>query len=213
MIKAVIFDFWGTLFYENIKGVRPFRKFAKIIGKNIDDYSYLKIFESHIMKERHLNLNIAVENLLKELNINYNKKLILKLTALLKKEGTIEKPYPETFEVLKKLKTNYKLGLITNTYYYSFKKIEQMFDITNYFDVILKSYETKILKPDPKIYEIMLNKLKVQRDEVLMVGDSLKDDVQAAEKIGIKGLLIDRNDKYPTYQNRIKSLEELRKYL
>ena len=213
MIKAIIFDFWGTLFYENVRGVHPFRKFAKIIRKNIDDYSYLKIFENHIMKEKYLNLNIAVENLLKELNVSYNKKLILELTVLLKKKRTIEKPYPETFGVLKKLKTNYKLGLITNTYYYSFKKIEQGFDITNYFDIILKSYETKILKPNPKIYEMMLNKLKVKKDEVLMVGDSLKDDIQAAEKFGIRGILIDRKGKNPEYPNRITSLEQLKKFL
>ena len=50
---------------------------------------------------------------------------------------------------------------------------------------------------------------KVKKDEVIMVGDSLPDDVKAAEKFGIKGILLDRRNRYPKYKNRITSLKEL----
>jgi putative hydrolase of the HAD superfamily len=135
------------------------------------------------------------------------------LTNLLKKEGTSQKPYPDTLKVLNELKEGYVLGLITNTYYYAYKQLNERFKIDCLFDVVLKSYEIGILKPDPKIFEIMLRKLKVKSDEALMIGDSLEDDVKAAENFGIKGILIDRKNKYPSYKNRIVSLEELKKFL
>ena len=37
--------------------------------------------------------------------------------------------------------------------------------------------------------------------------------VLAAEKIGIRAVLIDRNNKYPDYKNRITSLNELNRFL
>jgi len=214
MIKAIIFDLWGTLFYDDIKGKHPFKIFAERIGQDFEDYGYLKIFEKHLMQEKHYNLEIPIRLILKELGIQANDKLISKLIGLLKKKGVSPKPYPETMETLKELKRqNYKLGLVTNTFYHSYKRLNDKFKIDSLFDVILKSYETGILKPDPKVFKLMLKKLKVKKTEALMVGDSLEDDVKAAEKFGIKGILVDRKNKYPNYKNRIFSLEELWRFL
>lgn len=58
----------------------------------------------------------------------------------------------------------------------------------------------------------MIKELKVKKDEALMVGDSLKDDIQAAENFGIKGILIDRKGKHPDYPNRITSLDQIDKF-
>ncbi len=214
MIKAIIFDLWGTLFYDDVKGKHPFKIFAERIGQDFEDYGYLKIFEKHLMQEKHYNLEIPVRLILKELGIQANDKLISELIGLLKKKGVSPKPYPETMETLKELKRqNYKLGLVTNTFYHSYKRLNDKFKIDSLFDVILKSYETGILKPDPKIFKLMLKKLKVRKTEALMVGDSLEDDVKAAEKFGIKGILVDRKNKYLNYENRISSLEELWRFL
>ncbi len=215
MIKAVIFDLWGTLFYDEVRGEHPFRKFAKKINQNFDDYEFLKIFEKYLMLEKHYNLKIPIENLLKELGISYNKKLILGLIKLLERRRTSQKkPYPETLKILGELKKGgYKLSLITNTFYYSFQQLNKRFNITKLFDVILKSYEIGILKPNSRVFKIMLEKLKVKRNEVLMIGDSLKDDIEPAKKFGIKAILIDRKNKYLNYPNKIKSLNELNKFL
>jgi len=213
MIKAIIFDLWGTLFYEDVKGKHPFRLFAEKIGQNFDDYNYLKIFEKHLMLEKHYDLTVPVKLILMEFKIRATTKLVSELTYLLKKEGASQKPYQETFEVLNRLKENYLLGLITNTYYYAYKQLNEKFKTDSLFNVVLKSYETGILKPNPKNFEIMLKKLKVKKNEVLIVGDSLEDDVKAAEKFRIKGILIDRKNKYSSYENRICSLKELKKFL
>jgi len=214
MIKAIIFDLWGTLFYENVKGKHPLKIFAEKIGQNFEDYNYLKIFEKHLMLKKHYNLEIPVRLLLEEFNIKPTNRLMSVLVELLKKKRFSQKPYPEVMRVLKEIKKQgYRIGLITNTYYYAYKMLNEKFKIESLFDVILKSYEVGILKPNPKIFKIMLKKLKIEPSKSLMVGNSLKDDIKPAERLGIKGILIDRENRYPSYKNRITSLRELWKFL
>ena len=213
MIKAIIFDCWDTLFGHQLKKPHPFSIFAERIGKSLQDYEFLKIFEKHFMLEKHYKLEVPIIELLNGLDIKHTDKLVDELKRILEEALRSQKSFPETLRVLSELKKNYKLGLISNTFYQSFEGLEQKFRVQEIFDVILKSYETKILKPNPKIFEVMIKELKINKDEALMVGDSLKDDVQASEKFGIKGILIDRKEKHPEYPNRITSLEQITKFL
>lgn len=213
MIKAIIFDCWDTLFEHQSKKPHPFSIFAGRIGKSLQDYEFLKIFEKHFMLEKHYKLEVPIRGLLEELDIKYTEKLIAELKGILEEASHSNEAFPETLKVLGELKKNYKLGLISNTFYQTFEGLEQKFRLYGIFDVILKSYETKILKPHPKIFEIMIKELNVKKSEALMVGDSLKDDIQAAETFGIKGILIDRKEKHPKYPHRITSLEQINKFL
>lgn len=213
MIKAIIFDCWDTLFGNPSQKIHPFSRFAERIGKSLQDYEFLKSFEKHFMLEKHNHLETPIKELLDELKIKSTEKLIGELKEILEEALSSPKAFPETLKVLNELKKKYKLGLISNTFYQSFERLEDKFKVNKKFDVILKSYETKMLKPNPKIFEMMIKTLKVDKNEALMVGDSLKDDVQAAEKFGIGGILIDRKNKYPEYPNRITSLEQLGEFL
>jgi 2-haloalkanoic acid dehalogenase type II len=212
MTKALVFDCWGTLFYTDLKP-HPAAVFAEKIGKNIHDYAFVKTFEKHFMLEKHYTYETPVRDLLKELNIPLLDSRVKKLAEDLEKVLDFTKAYPDTLESLKKLGKDYKLGMITNTDYLSFKKLDELFGVDKIFDTITKSYEIGILKPTPGIFEATLSKLHVNKNEAIMVGDSLKDDVEAAKIAGIRGVLIDRKNKYPNYSNKIMSLNELQKYL
>lgn len=212
MIKAIIFDCWNTVFYTDLKP-HPFAAFAEKIGRNIQDYDFLKIFEAHFMLERYSKVEIPINAILNELKILPNEKLQKELKLILEEGFQYIKAYPETVDILEKLKRKYKLGMITNTDYLGFQALEKRFDLNRYFDVVLKSYETSLLKPNARIFELVLKRLNVRKDEVLMVGDSLKDDVEAAEHFGIRAVLIDRKNKYPDYSKRITSLNDLQRFL
>jgi len=71
-------------------------------------------------------------------------------------------------------------------------------------------------KPDLKAFLAVLEKMAVNPDETVMVGDSLEKDVLPAKAIGIKAILIDREDKLEINDSsiiKIRSLKELKKYL
>jgi HAD superfamily hydrolase (TIGR01509 family) len=63
--------------------------------------------------------------------------------------------------------------------------------LTPYADEVVLSWQVGAVKPDPDIFLEALARLGLSRDEVLMVGDSGKDDVGAAH-LGIRTLILPR---------------------
>ena len=70
MIKAIIFDCWGTLF-TNSQSPHPFEQFANKIGRTMSDRLFVKLFESHLMQDVYDNLEIPIRTLLDDLQIPY----------------------------------------------------------------------------------------------------------------------------------------------
>lgn len=165
------------------------------------------------MLKKHYTYKTPIRELLKELNIPPSESRVKELAKDFENALNFTKAYSDTPGALKKLGKDYKLGMITNTDYLSFRKLEELFELDKVFDTITKSYEIGILKPNLGIFEATLKKLRTNKNESFMVGDSLKDDIEAAEMAGVRGVLIDRKNKYPNYPNRITTLNELQKYL
>ena len=74
--------------------------------------------------------------------------------------------------------------------------------------------ETKFIKPDPRAFLIVLEEFNVKPKETVMVGDEIERDILPAEKLGIKTILIDRENKIKDYSGiKIRSLSELKNIL
>ncbi len=58
-------------------------------------------------------------------------------------------------------------------------------------DDVLLSYEVGIVKPDPAIFALALDRLGIPADRTLMVGDSARDDIGGAA-LGIRTLILPR---------------------
>ncbi|MCK5372778.1 MAG: HAD-IA family hydrolase [Candidatus Aenigmarchaeota archaeon] len=215
MKKAIIFDCWGTLFYDDINP-RPLDEFAAKLGRTMKDYSYLRAFEENLMLEKCEDLERAIRNLMGDLDIEIDEKLVKELTGILEnmRKSDKIKSYPKTLETLRMLKDRgFRLGIISNAINHDFESLDMKYDIRNLFDVIVLSYEEGVIKPDPKIFKIALERLGTSNSETLMVGDNLKDDVIAAEEQGIDGLLLDNDNKYPEFNRRIMSISQIFDYL
>jgi putative hydrolase of the HAD superfamily len=212
MIKAIFFDLWDTLFFDDTK-TKPLEEFAKKLGRNFEDYKFLKAFERNFMIGKHRNFRVPIREILKELKINYDKELFNELYEIMRKSDKHQKPFPETLKILKDLKRKYKIVLISNVSYLAYHSLISKYNLSSYFDLILPSYRTKILKPDSRIFKIALDRLNIKKEDAIMVGDNIRDDVIATEKFGIKGILIDRKNKHLGYPKRIESLKELKKFL
>ena len=64
--------------------------------------------------------------------------------------------------------------------------------IRDYFDVAVISGLTGYEKPDRQIFEAALDAAGVLPGEAMHVGDSLRDDIEGAQAVGIRGVLLDR---------------------
>lgn len=79
------------------------------------------------------------------------------------------------------------------------------------FGEIFTPVETKSLKPDPKVFLTVINYFKLKPEECVMVGDDIERDLISAKELGMKTILIDRENKYPNYQGiKINSFKELK---
>ena len=88
----------------------------------------------------------------------------------------------------------------------------EKYGLNQYFDIVVLSYESGLLKSDPKMFELALKKLKVKKSEAVMVGDSIESDIRGAQAAGIRAILIDRRG-VREYEDKISSLKELKDVL
>ena len=85
----------------------------------------------------------------------------------------------------------YRLGLISNFEGWLEKMLVEL-EVGHDFDVSVISGLVGVEKPDPRIYEIALEKARVEPDRAVHVGDSLRTDVEPALATGMHAVLIDR---------------------
>ncbi len=104
--------------------------------------------------------------------------------------------------------SGYRLGLISNFEGW-LEKILVELEVGHLFDVSVISGVEGVEKPDPRIYEIAVEKAGILPENALHVGDSPKLDIEPASSLGIKVVLLDRAGRYPDVSPRITSLEDL----
>src|SRR5438552_223402 len=123
--------------------------------------------------------------------------------------------FPETREVLTELKNRrFKLGVISNFDNRAYTVMRSL-KILHFFDAVTLSSETGYCKPDREIFDAAVRALGIPASEVLLVGDSLQDDVEAAMRAGLSAVLIDRRNRHPASPSlaRISSLREIIAYM
>jgi len=64
--------------------------------------------------------------------------------------------------------------------------------LDRYLDFVLASGSVGVAKPDPALYLLAAERAGVPVGEAMMVGDSLRADVQGAEAAGLRGILLQR---------------------
>ena len=96
---------------------------------------------------------------------------------------------PKVLKTLKKLKKKYRLILLSNTDVKHVGFIKQKFPEIFFFDDYVLSYEVGLMKPDPRIYEIALEKAKARVGECLFI-DDLEENIEAAAEMGIQTILL-----------------------
>lgn len=100
-------------------------------------------------------------------------------TVMLKSE------IPQNVEVLRKLKnTDYQLFGLTNWSEETFPYALENYDFFQIFDgKIVVSGTEKLIKPDPQIWHILLNRYHIQADESVFIDDNPKN-IEMAKSLG-----------------------------
>jgi len=208
-IQAIIFDYGGTLdtggchwsdvlwsgyvhskvpveessfrdayvFSERYLGkfpiIKPEDSFRTVLNRKIT------IQLSYLSEKGYLSANASVSSLLKDISdycYSYTFKHISASRA-----------------VLEKLSRRLPLALVTN-FYGNINAVLKEFSLEKYFAIVVESVSVGVRKPDPKIFFIACQKLKIDPENVLVVGDSIENDVLPARSLGCKAILLRRKD-------------------
>lgn len=115
--------------------------------------------------------------------------------------------FDDVLPVLAKLRAHgLKLGLVSNTG----RNLDEFvrhhgLDV----DAAVTSGAHGKTKPHPTIFQVALERLEVEPAAAVMVGDSIEDDVDGAKAVGMRGLLLDRENRYPEVTEKLTELRAL----
>jgi putative hydrolase of the HAD superfamily len=120
--------------------------------------------------------------------------------------------FPYTLEILQYLKDKgYQLHMITNGFEKTQHSKLQNSGLTAFFTEVITSEGSNSLKPHKEIFEYALLKAGAEREESIMLGDSLDADIQGAINAGIDQVFVNHlrmeTTLRPTYT--VYSLKEL----
>ena len=207
MVKVIIFDDYGTLIDTGDGSLQAVKEILRKNNNNINAklfYNKWKIFhKNHIntltsfIKEEEIFL-MDLTALFKEFEIRGNPEDDVKIML-----NTLGKriAYPETNFVLDALRPKCKLFIGSTS-----DHAPLMNDIKRngiQVNKVFTSEYLKVYKPEKEFYQLILDEIRMQPDDVLFVGDSLEDDVSGPGALGIQTVWVNRkNLKYDAAQIR-----------
>lgn len=209
MIKALLFDFWGTVAENGTYS--PLRQSYTILRPRMAFGQFVQLFEQAFMTKPFKEQAEGFQAVCDALGVPPKPFIIEKLIGTWNKNRMFAKLYPETIPVLTELKKEYKLALVSNCDSFTPQVIEKL-ELDTLFDCKVFSFEIGKLKTDAEFYAAALKKLGVKKNEAFVVGDSLETDVAGAKAAGIAVVLVDRNGKRK-FNPKIQTINELPAFL
>jgi FMN phosphatase YigB (HAD superfamily) len=197
--RAVLFDWRGTLFHDEDEA-DWIRASAASIGRTLTSAEVNALVEmlpvaakrpeavaAHATADLSADLHRAAVVL--ELGLaGFDDELAL---ACHDRDGHLgaSMPYPDTAAVLRQLKVcGMRIGIVSDIHYHLAPHFDH-YGLGQFVDSYTLSFEHRVQKPDPRLFQIALEQLGVTAAESLMVGDRANRDGGAAA-VGITTLIL-----------------------
>ena len=97
--------------------------------------------------------------------------------------GTID----DNVRLIEPLKKSYRLYGLTNWSAETLPIAKSLYDFFQYLDGIVVSGEEKLLKPQPEIYRILMNRYQIQPNRSMFIDDNI-ENIKTAEELGFKAI-------------------------
>jgi FMN phosphatase YigB (HAD superfamily) len=212
-IKAVLFDLHGTLaFVKDPVSDVELSEYLFCRGYDVSPQqlraAWFFVSMVDYPKYGYKNWRSYFSRILWRLNVKVDKETLDIIVKLL--ERSPYQLYPDAAEAVIMAKQNgFKTAIVTTIADFQFKKAIE--PIEKFLDFVITGYKVKCDKSNPKGYRKVLEILKVETNEAIMIGDNVLLDVELPKKLGIKTILLDRkreNIKCPQADFIVNDLKE-----
>lgn len=201
MIKAIIFDAFGTLFKVKSGGsARRIISNIAAFGNYVDEQAFIKEWKEYYKIQTSTDMDFKTERdiFISRICMFYNRYNVERNAEIdadfLLANSYEREVYEEVPTALKMLKNKYKIFIGSNTDNDVLEAVMKKNNIT--VDKIYTSENLKCYKPNPEFYHMILRDNELSPNEVIFIGDSIDDDILGPQYVGIKTILIDRTHRY-----------------
>lgn len=184
MIKAVIFDLYGTLLRLSTDS-SPFQQLAR----RTSVFNFRRAIEIALTSD-----NSTLEAYASRIGLppqEYLSTLEARLQSDLRKVCL----FPDVLPTLTGLRQRGVVTGVISNLATPYKQPFYTFRLDTYIDVAVFSCDCGLLKPDASIFKTALIRLGTKAHETLMVGDSLSSDVGGSVNAGLVGVHLVRPDR------------------
>ena len=191
-IKAIIFDFGGVLVDWNPHNL--YRHFFDE-SRKIDEFlSEIQFSEWNLQQDKGRPFAEGVA----ELSARFPQHASLIRAYHEHWEDSIVGPIPGSVEILRALKAaGYGIYGLSNWSAETFPVAYRKYDFFELLDGYIISGDVRLVKPDPAIFELMIEKIGCLARECLLIDDSAKN-IEAARQLGFETILFRSSDQLET---------------
>jgi putative hydrolase of the HAD superfamily len=211
-IKAVIFDWaWTLVDLGDEDDRRPFsemfeflRQKGVVLPDHEDCYrTYRELFYKMIDESKQTHREACFDSVLKFLLQKYSIDITGKTTVeeilriYYQNIYSTRTVFSDVVPALQRLQScGLQLGIISNTTNPPFMKDyeRELLGLDSYFEFSIYSSGVLYRKPHPSIFKLAANRLQLEEQEILYVGDDPLNDVAGAQKAGMQAVWVNRDD-------------------
>jgi len=187
--RAIIFDLYDTLLHLE----HTTRPYARLIAAlSLIGEADMRRARAIALTEEHPSLDSYVKRVSPSATIDLSA-----FERSIDAELASARNYPETINVLALLRSRIPyLGIITNIAT-PYKAPYYACGLSEYLPDVLFSCAAGMMKPDPRMYSTLLERWGVAPSDALMIGDSVRCDVEGPKAIGMRAVHLDRKGIIP----------------
>ena len=196
MIKGIIFDYGGTLDSRGVHWSEVLWQGYQQAGVPIDKQTFRTAYvegERALARERIIlpqddfhvlllkKVAIEISYLPQQPDETTRDRWVKEIAAYCDNaaRGCIDEARP----MLEELHEKYPMMLVSN-FYGNIDEVLRRYGIRHLFKGIIESAVVGIRKPNPTLFRLGVDALELNPEEVLVVGDSLRKDIEPAEHLG-----------------------------
>lgn len=115
--------------------------------------------------------------------------------------------------LIEKLSDKYECALVSN-FYGNLASVLQDFGLGRCFHTVIDSSVVGVRKPDPAIFQLAIEKMNLKPEDITVIGDSFKKDIEPALSLGCKGIWLkgqswEASDSSIQYEPSVSTLLQL----
>ena len=191
--KILTFDCYGTLIDWETGILRAVRGVLDAHDVDVDDKTVLETYASLESKHEtgpYFRYELVLRFVMAEMSLRLGFDATREELDCVSRSIKDWKPFPDTVEALKKLKTKYKLAVVSNIDDELFKSTAERLQVP--FDWVITAQQAEAYKPSHRAFEYALWKLEHPREQILHVAQSLYHDIEPANALGISSVWVNR---------------------